>query len=188
MNGSKLSDSEISTFFDLIPVGTMLSHNRVITNVNTAFAHMFGYEPEQLLGRSLEVLYPTHREFVERGEQWREFLSEQGGHCDERIMLRSGDQPIQMRVKGRCKDPKNPYHLVACAFEPIVQPPTLPTLSRRERSIVTAMGEGMTSKEIARMLGLSPRTVETYRQRLMAKTGAKNASQLLSGVSSFSVQ
>jgi DNA-binding CsgD family transcriptional regulator len=49
----------------------------------------------------------------------------------------------------------------------------------RERSIVSAMGQGMTSKEIARLLGLSHRTVETYRQRLMTKTGAKNASQLL---------
>jgi PAS domain S-box-containing protein len=179
MDGLELSTSEVSTLFDLLPVGTMLSHDRVITKVNRAFASMFGYEPDQLVGRSLEVLYPTHRDFIERGEQWRELLSEQGGHCDERMMLRSGDQPIRMRVKGRCKDPKNPYYLVACAFEPIVLTPQVPTLTRREHDIITAMGEGMTSKEIGRMLGLSHRTVETYRQRLMTKTGAKNASQLL---------
>ena len=52
-------------------------------------------------------------------------------------------------------------------------------LSDRELAIVAAMGEGMTSKQIARSLGLSHRTTETYRGRLMAKTGARNASQLL---------
>jgi DNA-binding CsgD family transcriptional regulator len=179
MNTMMLSNGDALTLIDLLPVGTMLSHDRVITNVNTAFAQIFGYERDQLLGRSLEVLYPTRRDFVDRGEQWREFLSMYGGHCDERLMLRRGDQPIRIRVKGRCKDRKNPYHLVACAFEAIPAATQPPHLSMREHSIVTAMGQGMTSKEIARLLGLSHRTVETYRQRLMTKTGAKNASQLL---------
>jgi len=176
---ARLSSEDLRLFVDLLPVGTMLSRDRIIVNVNTPFAQMFGYRPDELIGKSIEVLYPTHRDFVDRGEMWREYLCAQGEHCDERIMLQRGAQPIRMRVKGRCDDRVNPYGLVACAFEPISASSGLPRLSARERSIVAAMEEGLTSKEIARLLGLSHRTVETYRQRMMIKAGARNASQLL---------
>jgi DNA-binding CsgD family transcriptional regulator len=179
MNVAKLCSDDFGTLIDLLPVGTLLSHDRIITRVNTAFARMFGYEPLQLIGKSLEMLYPSRREFIDRGEQWREFLSVNGGHCDERLMLCRGDRPLRMRVKGSCKDRRNPYDLVACAFEPALSEPNVPQITERERTIVAAMNEGMTSKEIARMLGLSHRTVETYRQRLMTKTGARNSSHLL---------
>jgi len=179
MSITKLSSEDLRSFVDLLPVGTMLSRDRVLVNINTPFAQMFGYRPDELIGKSIEVLYPTHRDFVDRGEMWREFLSAHGEHCDERMMLQRGDRPIRMRVKGRCKDRANPYGLVVCAFELIPASSTLPRLSERERSIVAAMEEGLTSKEIARLLGLSHRTVETYRQRMMTRAGARNASQLL---------
>lgn len=57
---------------------------------------------------------------------------------------------------------------------------TLPSsLTLRESAIVDAMREGMTSKEIARALNLSPRTVDTYRARSMAKTGGVECGALV---------
>jgi DNA-binding CsgD family transcriptional regulator len=38
--------------------------------------------------------------------------------------------------------------------------------------------EGRTSKEIARALGVSPRTAEAHRARLLAKLGARNSVEL----------
>jgi PAS domain S-box-containing protein len=178
MENVELSSSDSQALFQLLPVGMVLCRQRVITHINAEFAHIFGYETSALVGKSLEILYPTHSHFVERGERWREFLSSNGGHSDERIMMRSGDHPIRMRVRGRCRDRSNPYLQVACAFEP-VEPSQALALSPREQDIVNAMNKGFTSKEIARILGLSHRTVETYRQRLMVKVGAKNAVQLL---------
>lgn len=44
-------------------------------------------------------------------------------------------------------------------------------LSQREREVIRMIGLGKSSKEIARILQISPRTVDTYRQRLMDKLG-----------------
>jgi two-component system response regulator FixJ len=52
-------------------------------------------------------------------------------------------------------------------------------LSRRERQVLELVIAGATSKEAARQLGISPRTVETYRTKLIEKTGARSTAQLV---------
>lgn len=52
-------------------------------------------------------------------------------------------------------------------------------LTPRERDVLECLVRGASSKEIARQLSLSPRTVETHRAHLMTKTGAKSLSTLL---------
>jgi PAS domain S-box-containing protein len=47
-------------------------------------------------------------------------------------------------------------------------------LSPREREILQLVAEGKTSQEIAERLSFSPKTVDTYRSRLMRKIGAEN--------------
>ncbi len=46
---------------------------------------------------------------------------------------------------------------------------TTALLSRRERQVATLIAQGRSSKEIARVMGIGPRTVDTYRMRLMDK-------------------
>lgn len=55
----------------------------------------------------------------------------------------------------------------------------LDRLSRRERQILQGVVEGHTSVEIARTLCLSPKTVETYRARLMHKLGVADFAALI---------
>lgn len=45
----------------------------------------------------------------------------------------------------------------------------LDKLTGREREVLLGVAEGKTSREIAEELGISPRTVETHRERVMAK-------------------
>jgi FixJ family two-component response regulator len=54
----------------------------------------------------------------------------------------------------------------------------LASLSARERMVMKMVVEGKTSKDIARLLGISYRTVEVYRTRIMQKTGAANGMEL----------
>lgn len=57
-------------------------------------------------------------------------------------------------------------------------------LSPREREILQLVVEGKSSSEIAEVMYLSPKTVETYRSRLMKKLGVSS----LSGLFRFAVQ
>jgi len=53
------------------------------------------------------------------------------------------------------------------------------TLSERERVVLRLLAQGRRTKEIAAELGLSPKTVETYRARLMSKLDIDNLSGLV---------
>ena len=52
-------------------------------------------------------------------------------------------------------------------------------LSGREREVLGLIIAGLTNKEIARALALSPRTVETHRANLFAKLDADSLAQLI---------
>ncbi|MCK9295872.1 MAG: helix-turn-helix transcriptional regulator, partial [Desulfobulbaceae bacterium] len=49
-----------------------------------------------------------------------------------------------------------------------------PSLTPREIQVVDFIKNGMVNKDIAELLGLSPRTVETYRDNIRIKLGIKN--------------
>ncbi|MBI5649528.1 MAG: response regulator transcription factor [Chloroflexi bacterium] len=57
--------------------------------------------------------------------------------------------------------------------------PGLDTLSERERQVLVLTAKGFTSREIGDQLALSPRTVETYRERIMQKLGLAHRSELV---------
>jgi FixJ family two-component response regulator len=52
-------------------------------------------------------------------------------------------------------------------------------LTPRESEVLTAIAGGASNKEAARTLGISPRTVEVHRAKVMEKLGAKNFAELM---------
>jgi DNA-binding NarL/FixJ family response regulator len=60
----------------------------------------------------------------------------------------------------------------------------LDRLSEREREILQLVVESKSSSEIAKLLSLSPKTVETYRSRLMAKLCVRD----VQGLVKFAIQ
>ena len=67
--------------------------------------------------------------------------------------------------------------LLAEASEPT--PMSASGLSAREQEILRLVADGMTTAQIAEKLYTSPRTVESHRQNIMGKTGAKNTAALV---------
>jgi FixJ family two-component response regulator len=52
-------------------------------------------------------------------------------------------------------------------------------LTCREREVLCQVARGASNKEAGRRLGISPRTVEVHRARIMDKLGARNAADLI---------
>lgn len=52
-------------------------------------------------------------------------------------------------------------------------------LSERERDVMLLMARGLSHREIGEQLGISPRTVEAHKARLMRKLGAGNLAELI---------
>jgi DNA-binding NarL/FixJ family response regulator len=52
-------------------------------------------------------------------------------------------------------------------------------LTGREREVLQLLTEGRANKEIAALLGISPKTAETHRARMMSKLGVHSISELV---------
>lgn len=65
---------------------------------------------------------------------------------------------------------------LALALAPEILPPTDSTgrLTAREREVLRLVAEGFAAKQVARHLGISPKTVERHKTRIYAKLGAPN--------------
>ncbi len=53
-------------------------------------------------------------------------------------------------------------------------------LTSSEQKLIHFLSLGLTSKEISIRMGLTPKTIDTYRERLLDKTGTKNVAELVS--------
>jgi DNA-binding NarL/FixJ family response regulator len=60
----------------------------------------------------------------------------------------------------------------------VLQNPTY-RITPRQREVLRLVAQGRTTREIAAMLGVSPRTVDTHRAELMSRMGARDAIGLL---------
>jgi DNA-binding NarL/FixJ family response regulator len=58
-------------------------------------------------------------------------------------------------------------------------PPAGPQLTEREKAVLRGLAEGQAYKEIAALMNLSVRTVETYRARLVQKLGCRTRAELV---------
>ncbi len=165
--------------FEQAPVGIALAERRIIRACNQTFAAMFGYPREELLDASFRMLYPTTAEFEQVRDIGIDALRSTGRYSDERIMARRDGSLFWVRLRATTPTPDDPLSRAILSFADISgnRPTTL--LTPRERQIVMLLTEGRTSKEIGQALGISPRTVEAHRARLLRKYKAANVAELL---------
>jgi PAS domain S-box-containing protein len=171
---------DYETIFHYAPVGMCISQNRVIQACNAALGRMFGYEPGELVGQSFLVLYPTPDEFERTGARIVPIMSAKGSYSDERIMKRKNKELFWCHVSGRSLVATDALGAGVWTFEDLSEKrPVSAELTTREREIAALLVEGNTSKQIARQIGLSPRTVEMHRAKLMRKFSSATSSELV---------
>ncbi|AOB29933.1 LuxR family transcriptional regulator [Bordetella sp. H567] len=181
------SDIDYKEVLMRAPVGMCVSRNRVIQFANPALEAMFRYGAGALDGISFEPLYPTAAEFARTGRRLLRLLGQADAYSDERIMKRREGELFWCHTSGRSLVSRNPHAAVIWVFEDLsAKRPVASGLSAREREIAALIAEGKTSKVIAKQLDLSPRTVEMYRARLMAKFAARTSAGLVHKLMSFS--
>ena len=183
-----LSALDYRSAFDLAPVGLVLSRQRQMIDCNQELLAMFGAERPQIIGSSFEILYPTADEFQRTGLRIAAQLDDAGRYADERVMKRlscstakdAAGELFWCHVNGRALDPADPHKAGIWVFEDLSSKRALTVdLTPREREVAALLIQGLTSKGVGKRLGISPRTVDVYRARLMRKTHAATATELV---------
>ena len=168
------------TAFEFAPIGLVLSRHRLMIDCNRAVLAMFRAEREQLIGQSFRVLYPTQGEYERTGERIVASLDTAGRYADERVMRRVDGELFWCHVWGHALDTADPHAAGIWSFEDLSSKRSLKLeFTAREREIAALLIEGLTSKMVGKRLGISPRTVDVYRARLMRKVGASTTAELV---------
>jgi PAS domain S-box-containing protein len=177
-------DIDYRLAFDLAPLGLVLSRERAIVDCNQRLCEIFGASREQLIGQSFRVLYPSAAEYERIGERMAPILNRNGTYADDRIMQRVDGrlrgETFWCHVTGRALNREAPHQAGIWSFEDLsAHRPVKAELTAREREVAAHLMDGLTSKEIGRTLGISHRTVEIYRARLMRKYKASTTADLV---------
>lgn len=173
-------DIDYRLAFDLAPVGLCLSRNRRIVDCNELLCEMFAAPREALIGESFQVLYPSADEYERLGARIAPILGTRGRYADDRIMKRADGDLFWCHVSGRAINRDSPHEAGIWSFEDLsARRPVRAKLTPREREVAARLLDGLTSKEIGKVLAISHRTVEIYRARLMRKYRASTTADLV---------
>lgn len=165
-----------------LPVAVIVAENRKITHCNDRALDMFRTTPERIIGASFAELYPAQKDFLNAAEHFAPLLSRHEHFNDDRIMRRMDGTHFWVTVRGYGFNEADPYQHAAWVFTDSVQaqaPHSRVTLTPRERDVAALLVDGQTSKEAAKTLGISPRTVDIHRCSLLKKYSVNSTAELI---------
>lgn len=132
------------------------------------------------------------------GLELQDILAERNGALCVIVVTGNGDVPMAVRAlkAGACDFLEKPFdeRILVPSVRAALERASLRSaqvravreaqkklgkLTEREREILELVAEGQANKRIARILNISPRTVEIHRANIMQKTGASNATDLV---------
>jgi len=173
-NSGPKSEIDYKRAFKNAPVGQAIAKNRVILDCNRVFAEMFRGTIEELNGTTFERLYPDQTHFEQTGKRIAPVLSKNLAFSDDRVMKRLDGELFWVHVSGFTYTPEDPHADTIWTFSDIstkrkVNSVLRGSMTPRERDIAALLIEGKTGKEVALALGISHRTVDIYKTRLLRK-------------------
>jgi len=167
-----------------LPVAVIIARHRVILNCNAVALKMFRATEAQIVGASFAVLYPKQKDFESAADHFGPLLSRHADFHDDRIMRRLDGTHFWVTVRGYGFNESNPYELAAWVFTDVDSSEHQGfrekiSLTSREREVAALLVDGLTSKEAAKRLAISPRTVDIHRGSLLRKYAVNSTSELI---------
>lgn len=162
------------------PNATLILADRVILRASLMVEEVFGWKPAEIEGQSIKILYPGQTDFERIGERARHAMESQPVYSDERFMRHRNGEVIWMAGQGRTLDTREPQKLAIWTYRPIENQPALPhNFTAAEMRVAKYLVNGLTSKEIAKAIGSSPRTIEVHRANMVRKLQVRNSFELV---------
>jgi PAS domain S-box-containing protein len=173
--------------FEHAPVGMVLSRERIMVDCNASMCEMFGATRAQLIGQSFSLLYPSVAEYERIGQRMLPILNASGRYADHRMMRRVGGlhgavagETFWCHVTGRALNREAPHEAGIWILEDLGSRRIAKAhLTPREREVAAQLMQGLTSMQIGKALGISHRTVELHRARLLRKYTAATTAELV---------
>ncbi|WP_297779267.1 LuxR C-terminal-related transcriptional regulator [uncultured Roseovarius sp.] len=164
-------------------MGLALLEHRIIRQCNQKFAVIFGDAPADYSNIPLARYYPSIEDYRRIGADALSIMRKTGRYSDERVMKRRDGTLFWCRVRGQSLTPEAPFQRGIWSFSDLSNERPMVQLTQREREVAILTCRGLTSKEIGLDLGLSYRTIEVYRARLLEKFQARNLAELVAKLS-----
>jgi DNA-binding CsgD family transcriptional regulator len=180
--------------FAHVPVALMVTRQRVISACSRQFLEMFRTTGEALVGQSVRVLYPNQVAFERFGARVIPALKKFGRITEPRAMQRIDGELFWVHVTGVSEHRDDPYREALWFFSEMGAATNLSgsassanrliaeaknSMTKRERDVAALLIQNQTAKEIGIALGISPRTVEVFRGKLLKKFDAPSTSELV---------
>ena len=167
------------------PVGQAIGRHRVVVDCNAVFEEMFMVSRKAMIGQSFQSIYPTEADFAKTGKRITPTLTSAGRYTDQRVMRRANGDLFWVQVSGYVRNREDPFEETLWAFTDLsrsgkVESPQHIAMTPRERDIAALLMERRSGKEIGKALGISPRTVDVYKTRLLRKYGVTSSDELVS--------
>ena len=182
------SERQMLALLDSIPGIAWIKDSRMrYVWVSASYSRIYNMPLEQIRGRNAFEVWP--RETAERFRRANEKVLRVRGAVQDFIetILPDGSTARWSAVRFPFPDESGAFGVAGIAFDiaddergaDAAAAGPLARLSGREMQVLRLLVEGRTSAEMGETLGLSPKSVDTYRSRLMTKLGIESLPALV---------
>ena len=181
------SEERLQCYFGLRLVGlAMLEFGPKRLEVNDRMCEMLGYSREELQGLNWAKL--THPDDLDAEmRSYAQLVSGEKSHFLQRKRwVGKNGNLVHSKISAKCKRHDNgAIEYVAVMVEEVTERAKEGSsgdsspLSLREKEVARLIGLGQTVKEIATALGLSEKTVSTYRKRILDKLNLTTTAEII---------
>jgi len=105
--GLQENEAFLRSLLHALPVGIGVVCDRVFTEVNERLCDMIGYSPEEILGKSARMFYPTDEDFEDVGIKKYKQIQEKGTGTIETRLQRKDGSIIDVYLSSSPIDPKD---------------------------------------------------------------------------------